>query len=298
MKSFTGLAWESLKTLGVILIAAAPPVAIGYFGITFYQETFDESDISLEHDRWGTFGDFLGGIINPVVGIITIILLVLTLMSQRRELKEQRNQMALAAFEQTFFTWLNTYRDLVNRFRYLYSRMPEEVRYGIDGLEQATKDTNYRSNAEAIERSAFVSRAGGLGPTTSRGTYFSTVAATWRRVYSKSEPQLGAMLRTLFTLIRWVDKNPALTAQQKWDYVAIVRAQLSSPELRILFFNGFMPPGQAFTQYVDKYALLDNLLHAEHWDIVAAHTVHAHPFAESAFHSNLARSKLGISVSS
>ncbi|MCP2516763.1 putative phage abortive infection protein [Achromobacter mucicolens] len=294
MKSVRSSYWEFVKTAGVILLAAAPPVALGYFGIAYYRETFDQTDISLDHERWGTLGDFLGGIVNPVVGIVTIILLVLTLMSQRRELMEQRRQLSRQSFEQTFFTWLTSYRDGVVNFRYKPPK-PEGVgeQEGVDAFVWILSMSRFGWSGEVESELEWI--AGDHAITEDRrGVSRNRTKNWWKNIYDRFEPRLGAQLRTLFTLVRWVDRHQTLTPQEKWDYVAIIRAQLSSPELRILFFNGFHDRGHPFTEYVDKYALLDNLPLDDHQDVRAALAARTHPFAERAFKSNIAKERLGL----
>ncbi|WP_386071339.1 hypothetical protein ACFJIW_12090 [Tahibacter sp. UC22_41] len=44
-------------------------------------------------DSWGQFGDFIGGIVNPVVGLVTVILVVRTLNVTRSEARNTRNEM-------------------------------------------------------------------------------------------------------------------------------------------------------------------------------------------------------------
>src|SRR4051812_44080053 len=44
-------------------------------------------------EAWGQFGDFMGGVVNPFVGIFTILLLIRTLRLQRQELAETRAEM-------------------------------------------------------------------------------------------------------------------------------------------------------------------------------------------------------------
>lgn len=46
--------------------------------------------LSYDQGRWGEFGDFLGGTLNPILGFLTVIILVSTLKVQRKELRESR----------------------------------------------------------------------------------------------------------------------------------------------------------------------------------------------------------------
>lgn len=48
---------------------------------------------------FGTFGDFLGGTLNPVLGFVTVVLLVLSLRKQSQELAMSREELALTREE-------------------------------------------------------------------------------------------------------------------------------------------------------------------------------------------------------
>ena len=78
---------------------------------------------------WGTFGDFLGGLLNPAVGIATVYLILLNVRMQKQEmgyaLREMKNSneallkqnaaIEVQNFQNTFFNWLGAYRDLTNK---------------------------------------------------------------------------------------------------------------------------------------------------------------------------------------
>lgn len=42
---------------------------------------------------WGAFGDYMGGVLNPIIGIITVLLIVLTLATTRKEAADARAEM-------------------------------------------------------------------------------------------------------------------------------------------------------------------------------------------------------------
>ena len=44
--------------------------------------------------EWGQFGDYIGGVINPIVGLITVVLVVRTLKVTRTEARDTRNELA------------------------------------------------------------------------------------------------------------------------------------------------------------------------------------------------------------
>jgi hypothetical protein len=294
------------------------PIAVAWFSVSEYRAQFGPEPSS-KQEIWGQFGDFLGGVVNPVVGLITIVLLIMTLRSQQIELREQRDQIAKQGFEQTFNTWLNSYRSAVHQVyferigkdnttgfsgvralhellvvseqeRAHYSKERSEYKISLDpsaflnGEKTGSKDRIRISLAAAFKKNvAYFLRN---RPLTKHGWKW------WRQTYDSNELYIGMLLRTLYTLIRWIDDHDAITWQQKWDYVSIVRARLSTPELIILFFNHHEVRGKNFTAYVERYALLDNLPERSHFFVDIARQAGTHRFTDASFQSTIARKRL------
>jgi len=78
-----------LKVIGLTCATAVAALAavIAYF-IAFRQHPVGGPE------EWGQLGDYLGGVINPVVGIVTVVLVIMTLRTTRQEAREARAQIA------------------------------------------------------------------------------------------------------------------------------------------------------------------------------------------------------------
>ena len=57
--------------------------------------------LSKENSDWGTFGDFFGGVMNPILGFINLLLLTKTLASQKEFHEENKNFLATSETQQT-----------------------------------------------------------------------------------------------------------------------------------------------------------------------------------------------------
>lgn len=61
-------------------------------------------------ETWGQFGDYVGGILSPILGFLTIIILILTLLIQRRELESARSH----ARTERFLRYMDVLSDELN----------------------------------------------------------------------------------------------------------------------------------------------------------------------------------------
>lgn len=78
-----------LKVVGLTCATAvAALTAVAAYVIEFRQRPVGGPE------EWGQLGDYLGGLINPVVGIVTVVLVVMTLRTTRNEAREARAQIA------------------------------------------------------------------------------------------------------------------------------------------------------------------------------------------------------------
>lgn len=79
-------AWSSWP-LAIVLLATA--VAALAYGLAFNLNPPGQPE------AWGQFGDYFGGLLNPLIGIITVVLVLRTLKLTRQEAKDTRRQMEL-----------------------------------------------------------------------------------------------------------------------------------------------------------------------------------------------------------
>ncbi len=105
------------KTNKPVLITS---ITIVMFAIIFALITINEyrsvfnGKYSDSHEAWGTFGDFIGGTLNPAFSFLSLLAILGALYMQSRELshstkalREQSNHLETQAFESTFFSLIN-----------------------------------------------------------------------------------------------------------------------------------------------------------------------------------------------
>ena len=74
--------------IGLIAFILLPLVPIGFYIRYFYKK-----DITQSPEIWGQFGDYMGGVINPIFGFISVVLLIYTIRQQQEALSLQREEL-------------------------------------------------------------------------------------------------------------------------------------------------------------------------------------------------------------
>jgi hypothetical protein len=82
-----------------------------------------------------------------------------------------------------------------------------------------------------------------------------------RRLGRANQTSLSSYFLNMYNLIKLIDNDKYLSKQEKKDLITIYRAQLSSPELYVLFFNLRSYFGKKWNDkgYVERYELLKNI---------------------------------------
>jgi hypothetical protein len=293
---------SSFQLIGLIAILA----------IVAYCWQFAPLGPSPEQEKWGQFGDFLGGVLNPAIGLVTVYLVLINVRMQRKELKNSLNelrnsnstltkQMQAAArqdLQQTFFTWLNSYQAIVGSVSYADGHNHRST--GRDGLLSA-----FRRNLgeEAVARilgknEDFVGapyrllRENGQASPEFSEYVRGTIMGQWEKVYSDTAHHTGSMFRTLYRLMMWIDRqdDSVIDDETKRQYISIARAQISDIELDYLFFNGLTSDGKNFAYLINKYALFDNFDEKKSYLTIFLSEHNTCPYEPSAYKSEIARS--------
>lgn len=224
----------------------------------------------------GQFGDSFG-MINALfsglafAGVIcAIILQKKELELQRKELTGQKEQLAAQNqtlqkqnFESSFFQFLGLHNDIVNSMPYdnschgreCFGRMLGEFRNIFLQDEEIFWDEWHKDSPE--DRRKFINHK-------------------YEKFFDQYQSQVGYYFRNLYNLVKFVDEKSDFPKdyKDKKPYTNLIRAQLSSDELGLLFYNCLSERGDKFEKLVVKYALLEDmdfkvLIYEEHKSLYA-----------------------------
>lgn len=312
--------------LGIVAIAVGLALIVAWkFRAHFGEYILKSSTVA----DWGTVGDFFGGVLNPAFSFLTIVALVLTLLLQNKELKMSREELEMSrielaksaealsaqnkaieqqSFEQTFFAWLSTYREILGEVThkdgesgrnalktFWYADLSARNMDKTYGFMRFMDDDDVPPLAKACgqtRKHSFVEMTTEDYPIISLGAMVG-----WSALYGQQENQLDSLFRVLYRLLRWIDLQPSerLGQEQKWLYVSIVRSQLSWIEMVYLFYNGYTERGRKFRPLIEKYALFDNLnFESDRVVAIVKDSPSSTPYAPTAYSSDAARALLNL----
>jgi hypothetical protein len=227
--------------------------------------------LSIGKSGFGEWGDFFGGVLNPLFTLLTFTGVLITIVLQQTELRESRAEMRRSAdalqeqvrglqrqnFESTFFQMLSVHTalvgaiDLVNDdgrttrgrdcFNVFYTRLNKIYR------EQLEKAKGKYSDEQVLRLS-------------------------YKLFWKNHQVELGHYFRYLYNIVRFVKESP----YSEGPYVRLLRAQLSDQETLLLFYNCIASEhGERFRALAEGFSLLDNMpkirvLKEQHLQLIAA----------------------------
>lgn len=201
-----------------------------------------------EPDSAGTAGDMFGSISSLFSGlafaglIATLVLQKVELSLQRRELTDTREEFERQRFENRYFSTLRLLNDHVANMR-----LPAEIKGGEDLKGGAVLE--YFASELPDELSD------DLTPYADEAIQVKQYLQLYDLIF---EPSLGPYFRLMYNCVRQIE-NSGASKEEMEAYSKILRAQMSSPEVKLLLFNGSTHWGADFKPWIEKYKLLKHL---------------------------------------
>lgn len=227
---FTALLSIAFASMGAVFVVAVHAEAAG--------------------QNWGTFGDFLGGVLNPVLTFLSFMALLFTIILQQREihgakedakaLQAQRHADRVSSermqFENTFFQMVSIHNTIVNSIDVDRGSSKNQLR-GRECFKHFRDQMQTFYDAD---------------PSTDE---LKKSLAAHDHLWKSYQNDLAHYYRYLYNIIRFINESDV----NKTRYIRILRAQLSDFELLVLFYNGLFPLAVKFKEYVEFFTLFDNL---------------------------------------
>lgn len=243
-RRFSG--FEIFLLTGIVLISVG--------SLTVYVIQMYESDLSKEPSDFGTFGDYIGGVLGTLISLISIVLLYRTYKAQLDITKSQEDRSYIQQFESTFFELLSNQRTILTMCKGVFYDRKDLSKRGIvlcdyqfiDKVAEELKiqmlDFEYDYSLLKQENINLIR---------------IVINDHYSEVFTKHATQLGHYFRHLYHILKYID---ASEIPDKKKYVDLVQAQMSNNELYISFYNGISIYGRKrMLPLMDKYSFLENL---------------------------------------
>jgi len=223
-----------------------------------------------DKDVRGTFGDQFGAV-NALFSGLAFTGLIYTIILQRRDLKLQREEMKeqtrefkkenetlkIQRFENTFFSMLSQFQEIVNNISYSYQDIDIEKTVTVRGREAF-----YVSFEEAPHRPGITSWDPHYENQPYRGMD-DVIRVLGKEGYMEAytPSYFDHYFRMLYRILKFVKTSPLIKDfDDEYEYTAMLRAMLSRYELVWIYYNGLSEYGEEkLKPLLERYAMLKNL---------------------------------------
>lgn len=204
----------------------------------------------------GQIGDTIGGIISPFIAILAAWLTYKAFIIQYKANEQLKKDSKISSFENTFFQMLQMQQMITNN---LFLR---GIFYTRD-VSGPLRELKGREIFSFLYEMVDDDRMQFLNGSTIQGGIKDNIDQFGIDYFSKTDNLsfLDHYFRHLYRIVKFVDDATILENKaKKYEYLCILRAQLSDYELGLLFYNCLSDNGiDKFKPLIEKYALFNNL---------------------------------------
>lgn len=225
--------------------------------ILVYAVVFRSLPIGERPDAWGQFGDFMGGLLNPLISLFTLIVAVSVwelqkseLLETRKALEDQGKTAEQQRREQRFFDLLNIYRSTVDSIEFEFVSKTGTVTT-LKG-KRAFKFLCSANSQNPLSMLFLVL----VNPSQTANPIdidYDSLISEW----DQQSPVLDHYFRTVFALLR--EAEITLNTDH-WRYMKLFRAQLSRDEVNLMAMNLlYDDEGKKMRPLIVRYGMLKHM---------------------------------------
>ena len=239
--------------LSIVFIALSG-IAFGWGQII---EPF-KADYIADYARLGTYGDFVGGVLGTIFGVISVLLMFKTFDHQRKAMADNQTQLEIERFHDLFFELLRLYQSQVSDLCGVYRTFEKSKKDNLTEDEN-TEVYEYSYNNKDFFDFEKEKLQRVFTPKKSFEQNQAEALKTYMFFYIKNKDKIGAYYRTLYRIYDLIDNAKTIPEGIKKDYLKIIRAQLTETELFFLRYNALTYYGHKFIKYINEYNILKHL---------------------------------------
>lgn len=206
-------------------------------------------DYLLDNTLFGTFGDFIGGVLGTIFTIISVLLVIKTFKYQQMVTSSNETQLIVQRFNDLFFELLHLYQNQVNELCGQLDNFDKKSDSETTELQYNNKD--FFDIEKVILQNNFKHKK-------SFEDNRNASVIDYMKFYIENRTKIAAYFRTLYRIYDLID-NAKIEETSKKNYLKIIRAQLTESELFFLRYNAMTYYGRKFIKYINKYHVLKHL---------------------------------------
>lgn len=228
--------WWTIASVGF----AAVGVAIAVTAIWLFSSATD-------------YGDFVGGVAGSLWSFAALLAIIGGLNIQRAEIHRNEENARIDRFESHFFQLLSLHNALLNDVQAGKTESHDSHSHTVHG--RAAIESILAQFKRLLRDVASEANYANVSPK-------ELITETYGRLPERS--QVGHYFRNLYHIFRYVD-DEKLPNEEAKRYTSLIRAQLSSAELGLLFYNVVAEKAylkdepNKFTPLIVAYSTLENM---------------------------------------
>ena len=225
-------------------------------------------DLPVNYSKLGTFGDFFGGVLGSIWSLCGVIIFYSALKEQRQDFKtnkdafeKQREALDLQIEEfrlqreelfqsrQVFLEQSKTLKQ--QRMSSIYFSLLELYRKIVEDLNSHCPDKNYFKNLKASLIDNFDWDSEIISCHKKAKKHYETI-------YLSRKEELSHYYKILYRIFKVVDDSD-LDESDKFQFITILRSQLSENEMVAIYYNSHSIYGESLYQLILRYNFLKHL---------------------------------------
>lgn len=231
-------------------------ISVWYFSWQYIDNSILSKEFGLsDTEARGLFGDKFGAI-NALFSALAFAGIIFTIFLQKRELKLQREEM-----EETRGEFIKQNETLIHqKFENTFFQLLKLLNTNIDSIDLRDRESGELKNTGRDCFKEIYEYCLKISKNNEKEDYDPSLEKTlnvYNEIYDMFKSDLSHYFRTLYHIIKFIDQS---NIDNKKQYTSIVRAQLSSYEQSLLFYNCLHSNGQEkFKPLIEKYSLFKNI---------------------------------------
>ena len=216
----------------------------------------DKSRFDFNHpinfNKFGTFGDFIGGVVGTVFAFLNVHLLIKTIGLQNKANVQSEKSYAYVQKTENVRTMDTQINSLLSLYNSVVEAISFQNKQGKEGLEAVT---NY-----------ILSNSNGAG-----SAYLNDESAinAFETIYASLRDKLAVYFRVIYRML-CVLKQADIDDKVRYNYAKMLRSQFTESELFLLRYNALTYNGKNMQEQILAFNLLKHLPASKLFDL--------HPF--------------------